>query len=111
MDKRLRLLLIGTASLLIAQIGQFVAIRDINTIGHESGLALLFALVTIMVVPTTVIVTAVTLYTLRADWRQHERLFILGGINLLIAFGLALFFVDQCFWAQVFGLTLRGCHK
>jgi hypothetical protein len=109
MDKRLRTMLIATALLVVPQVGQFVAIRDLNTAGHMSDLALLFMIVAIAVIPTSLILTGAIVAVVRRQLREHERLVILGAINTLIALNLIWFFVDQCGWSRVFGLTLRVC--
>src|SRR4051812_22153624 len=80
MDKRLRVMLIATALLFIPQIGQFLAIRDINTAGHISGLALVFMFAGIFIIPTSAILTGAIMYVHRKDWRKHERIMILGVI-------------------------------
>jgi hypothetical protein len=111
LEKNLRVVLIATALLIVPQIGQFIAIASINSTGHMSDLAIFFEFAAVLVVPTSVILTGVILALLRQNWREHERIFILGFINLLIALNLTWFFVDQCSWSQVFGLALRGCHR
>lgn len=110
MDRRLRVMLIATALLLIPQIGEFVSIRDINTNGKQSALALLFMFAGVFIVPTSLILTAAILFTVKKSWREHQRLFILGIINILIIISVTWFFVGQCSWATVFGLALRSCH-
>lgn len=109
MDRRLRLMLLSTALLLVSQIGQFAAIRDINTTGHESSLTILFALAALFFVPTSLILSGVIMYIVREQWREHERLMILGVLNFIIALNLTWFFIHQCSWSQVFGLTLKSC--
>src|ERR1035437_1428167 len=84
MDRRLRVMLIATALLIVPQIGQFIAIRDINTSGHESTVAVLFMFATIFFVPTSLILTVAIIATIRRSWRSHERLALLGAINLLL---------------------------
>jgi hypothetical protein len=110
MDKRLRLMLLATALLLVPGVGQFVSIRDLNTIGRASDLALLFNMASLFLVPTSLILTGVILYTIHRHWREHERLAILGLVNLIIVFNLAWFFLGQCGWSRVFGIALRVCH-
>jgi hypothetical protein len=111
MDKRLRVMLIATVILLVPQIGQFIAIRDINSTGHVSALAFLFLLLGIFVVPTSVILSVAIIASVRRSWRSHSAVVILGVLNLLIAFSLIWFFVNQCAWATVFGLVIKGCVK
>jgi hypothetical protein len=110
MDKRLRLMLVATTLLLITQIGQFVAIRDLNTSGHESPLAVLFSLVGIFFVPTSFILTGVIAYSVMNSWRSHQRLLILALVNLLIIASVTWFFADQCSWSAIFGVSLRTCR-
>jgi hypothetical protein len=109
MDKRLRVMLIATALLIVPGVGQFVMIHDLNTAGRPSPLALLFAVFGLFAIPTSLILSAVIAYTVRATWREHERLIILGGLNLLLAINLVWFFVHACSWAKIFGLMLKTC--
>jgi hypothetical protein len=109
MDKRLRVMLIATALLLVPGIGQFVTIRDLNTAGHPSALALLFAVFGIFAIPTSLILSGVIVYTVRHSWREHERLVILGVLNLLLILNLAWFFAHACSWAKIFGIALKTC--
>jgi hypothetical protein len=110
MDKRLRLLLLSTALLLVPTIGQLIAVRDLNTSGRLSDLAFLFQLVGIFFVPTSIILTAAIFMVIRKRWREHERLAILCGLNALIAINLVWFAVHSCSWAQVFGMALKTCR-
>ncbi len=110
MDKRLRTMLIATGLLLIPQIGQFVAIADLNATGREGNLALFFMFAGIFIVPTSLILSGAIIYTIRHEWRQHRLLVLLGGLNKLISLSLIWFFVHQCSWAAVFGITLRNCQ-
>jgi hypothetical protein len=110
MDKRLRVMLIATALLIVPQIGQFASIRDINLTGHESGLDLLFMFAALFMLPTSVILSGAIMYTFRKAWREHQNLMILGAINVVISISLTWFFVSSCSWAFVFGLNLHGCH-
>jgi hypothetical protein len=110
MDKRLRMMLVSTALLIIPQIGQFAAIRDLNFTGRESDLATLFMLAALAIIPTSVILTSAILFTIRRTWREHQNLLILGLVNLVISISLGWFIVSPCSWAAVFGLYLRGCH-
>ena len=109
LEKRLRVMLIATARLFVPQIGQFIAIRDLNLDGQLSNLAVVFMFATIFLVPTSVILTYAIITTVRKQWREHERLIILGALNAIIALNLTWFFVHPCSWAQVFGLTLTTC--
>jgi hypothetical protein len=111
LNKRLRTMLLATALLIVPGIGQFMAIRDLNTIGHDSDLAVLFMVVAIFAVPTSLILSSAIIATVRREWRQHQRLVILGILNIIISLNLIWFFFGACSWAQVFGLVLRTCHR
>ncbi len=110
LNKRLRVMLLCTALLIVPGIGQFVAIRDLGVTGRESDLAVFFAVVAIFVVPTVLILSTAILLTVRRQWREHQRLIALGATNLFIALNITWFFAHPCSWAQVFGLVLRICH-
>jgi hypothetical protein len=110
MDKRLRLMLTATALLLVPQIGQFIAIRDLNFTGRESPLAVLFMVIGIFIVPTSFILTLAILFIVRKVWRSHERLCLLGVLNIVLISSITWFFFSQCSWAAVFGLVLHGCR-
>jgi predicted permease len=110
MDKRLRLMLLATVLLIVPTIGQFITIRDLNTAGQASPLALLFSMLAVFIIPTSAILTGVILYLIRANWRHHERLAILGVLNLIIMLNLLWFFFAQCSWSQVFGISLKVCQ-
>ena len=110
MDRRLRIMLVATALLVVPQIGQFSSIRDINFHGHDSNLTLLFMFLTVFLVPTSLILTGVLLATIRHTWREHQNLLILGAVNLLICASLVWFFFGQCSWSAVFGIALKSCH-
>lgn len=108
--RQLRMMLAATGLLLVPQLGQFLAVHDINTAGHVSDLTLLFQLTSLFFIPTSLILTGAIAWAVRHWWRNHEPLIILAGINTLIAVNLILFFINPCFWSQVFGLALKGCH-
>lgn len=110
MNKRLRVMLIATALLIVPQIGQFVAIRDLNFSGHESNLAILFMMASVFFLPTSIILTGAILSTIRKNWTEHQDLLILGLVNVVITINLIWFFVSACSWATVFGLYLHTCH-
>jgi hypothetical protein len=110
MDKRLRTMLLATVLLLVPGIGQFVALHDLATAGKLSGLAVLFEIVTIFFVPTSLILTGAIIMVVRKNYRHNEKLIILGGLNILLAINLIWFFVNACSWAQVFGLAIGACH-
>jgi hypothetical protein len=109
MDKRLRLMLLATVLLIVPTIGQFITIRDLNTAGQASPLALLFSMLAVFVIPTSAILTGVILYLIRTNC-HHERLAILGVLNLIIMLNLLWFFFAQCSWSQVFGISLKVCQ-
>jgi hypothetical protein len=111
MDKRLRLMLLATALLIVPTIGQFSLIRDLNTGDTSSALTLLLNLSGVFFIPTSAILTGVILYLIRTDWRRHERLAILGAVNIIIILNLIWFDVAMCSWAQVFGLNIKTCHQ
>ena len=108
--RQLRMMIAATVLLLVPQLGQFLAVHDINTAGHVSDLTLLFQLTSLFFIPTSLILTGAIVWAVRHWWRNHEPLMILAGINTLIAINLILFFINPCFWSQVFGLALKGCH-
>jgi hypothetical protein len=108
MDKKLRVMLIATALLIVPQIGQFAAIRDLNFLGHESAIAVLFMMAGIFFVPTSVILTVAILATLKRGERKD--LLLLGLINVVISISLIWFFVSPCAWSTVVGLYLHSCH-
>jgi hypothetical protein len=110
MNKRLRVMLIATALLIVPQIGQFAAIRDLNLTGHESNLAILFQMASVFFLPTSIILSGAILATIRKNWREHQNLVILGLVNIVISINLIWFFVSACSWAMVFGLYLHTCH-
>jgi putative Mn2+ efflux pump MntP len=109
MDKRLRLMLLSTALLLVPGIGQFVHIRDLNTAGRASDLALVFAFAVIFIIPTTLIFSGVIIATIHRHWRRHQRLAILGALNIFIGLNLIWFFLHACSWAHIFGINIRTC--
>lgn len=109
MDKRLRLMLLSTALLLVPGIGQLVHIRDLNTAGRASDLALVFAFAGIFIVPTALILSGVVIATIRKSWRNHQRLVILGALNIFISLNLIWFFLHACSWAHMFGISIRAC--
>ncbi|MDF2461475.1 MAG: hypothetical protein K0S68_878 [Candidatus Saccharibacteria bacterium] len=109
MDKRLRMMLIATALLLVPGIGQFVALRDLAVDQELSVLAFFFIFSAIFIVPTSLILTAVILYLIRKDWRRHEKLAILGVLNLLLILNVTWFFINACSWGLVFGVAIPSC--
>jgi len=108
--RQLRLMLVATALLLVPQVGQFLAVHDLNVYGRVSDLTFLFQYAALFLIPTSLIVTTAIAWTVRRHWRRHERLLILAGINTLIALNLIWFLVDNCSWSQVFGLALKVCR-
>ncbi|MDB5178258.1 MAG: hypothetical protein JWN01_201 [Patescibacteria group bacterium] len=111
LDKRLRVMLIATGMLIVPQLGQFLAIRDLNTTGHEGTIAFFFLVVGVFTIPTSLIVSSSIIYVARKHIREQERVVLLGALNLLIILNLVWFFVHQCSWSQVFGIALRTCHQ
>jgi hypothetical protein len=109
-EPRLRVTLIATALLIVPQIGQFVAMRDINATGHDSGIGILFDMAMVFLVPTSVILSGVILYTVRHHLREQRPLVTLAALNLLLAGSIIWFFATPCGWAHAFALTLRGCR-
>jgi hypothetical protein len=109
MDKRLRLMLLSTALLAVVGIGQFMGLHDLGTGGKVSDVTFLFMVAGVFFVPTAIILTSVILYTIRGHLREHEKLALLGGLNLLLSVNLIWFFVSACSWASVFGLVLKSC--
>jgi hypothetical protein len=108
---RLRVTVIATLLLIVPQIGQFLTMRDINSaVGHSAGLAILFDMVMVFFLPTSVILSGVILFTARKNWRAERRLVALASLNLILAASITLFFVSPCGWAHTFALTLRGCR-
>ena len=110
MDKRLRLMVIATLLLLIPGIGQFIALHDLATTKQLSPLALLFAFSALAIIPTSLILTGAILYLIRRHWGRHEKLAILGLLNLLLVVNLTWFFVHACSWGMVFGVNLTACR-
>ncbi|HEY2003770.1 MAG TPA: hypothetical protein VGH44_01485 [Candidatus Saccharimonadia bacterium] len=108
--RQLRLMLAATGLLVVPQVGQFLAVRDLNISGRVSDLTFLFQYAALFFIPTSLIVTAAIAWAVRRRWRHHERLLTLAGINTLIAVNLIWFLVNSCSWSQVFGLALRGCR-
>lgn len=111
MDKRLRLLLLATGLLIVPTIGQFSLIRDLNTGDTSSALTLLLNLSGVFFIPTSAILAGVILYLIRTDWRQYERLAILGAVNIIIILNLIWFDFAMCSWSQVFGITIKTCQQ
>jgi hypothetical protein len=108
--RQLRVMLLATGLLLVPQVGQFVAVRDYNTVGHMGAAALLFAMAGVFIVPTSLILTVAIIWAVYHWWRSHERLIVLGVLNLIIILNLVWFFIAPCTWSQVFGLALKICR-
>lgn len=109
--RSLRVMLIATGLLIVPQIGQFLAIHDLNTTGQQSSLTLLFLLVGIFTVPTSLILTGAIFYAARRHrTHEQERILLLGALNLLIVLNLAWFFIHQCSWSHVFDIALQACR-
>lgn len=109
MDKRLRMMLVATALLLVPGIGQFVALRDLAVDQELSLLAFFFIFSAIFIVPTALILTAAILYVIRKDWRRQEKLVIMGILNLILVLNLTWFFINACSWGLVFGVVIPSC--
>lgn len=109
MDKRLRAQLLASCLLLVPQIGQFMAIRDLNLTHRESGLSILLAMAGIFIIPTSAILSGAVNYSYHKVWRQHQAVILLGIVNLAIALSLAWYTVSPCSWASVAGITIYGC--
>jgi hypothetical protein len=111
MDRRLRVMLIATALLIVPQIGQFVTIRDLNTAGRESGLAILLSFTALFIVPTSLILSGTVTAVVRRHWRSYQNLLILAAVNVLIALNLTWFFANPCSWSHIFGISLQACTR
>ena len=109
-DRRLRLMVLATALLIVPLIGQALAAYDLASTGHESPLAILFMLVAIFTVPTSLIFSITLFITARHHIHEQERTLLLGALNLLLAINLVWFFVHACSWAQVAHLSLQTCR-
>jgi hypothetical protein len=109
MDRRLRVMLVATVLLIVPQIGQFVTIRDLNTAGRESGLAILLSFTALFIVPTSLILSGTVTGVVRRHWRAHQNLLILAVTNTLIALNLAWFFASPCSWSHLVGISLQTC--
>lgn len=110
MDKRLRVTLIATGLLVVPGIGQFVALSDLSHTGREGDLAIFFMFAAIFIVPTAVILTIAVLAGIRKTIREHEKLALLGALNLLIALNITWFFIHACSWAAAAGILLQTCR-
>lgn len=110
MDKRLRVLVIATGLLILPQIGQFISLADLARGARPSDLAVFFQFAAIFIVPTSLILTAVIIYTHRQDWRQYRPLMMLGAMNILLAINITWFLFEPCGWAQAVGLGLKSCR-
>jgi uncharacterized membrane protein YozB (DUF420 family) len=85
MDKRLRVMLIATALLILPQIGQFISWGDAARGGGDGDLAIFFKFAAIFIVPTSLILSAAIVMGVRRTWRRHRAIMLLGTINALIA--------------------------
>jgi hypothetical protein len=109
MDKRLRLVLLGTFLLLLLQAGQLLIIAERNLGNSTSNGAFTFAFVCLFFIPTSLILTGAVMWLLRGSRQEHKPLYLLGLINILLALQLSWFAVDPCSWAMILGLHLSGC--
>jgi len=109
MDKRLRLVLLGTFLLVMLQAGQLLIVAERNLGNAETISSFTFAFVCLFFIPTSLILTGTVMWLLRGVRQEHKPLFLLGVINILLAVQLSWFAVNPCSWAAVFGLRLSGC--
>jgi hypothetical protein len=109
-DPRLRITLIATALLIVPQVGQFVIMRDLNAGVKESGVAVLFMMALVFIIPTSIILSGATIYSTRKAGGDHRRLQALAILNIILALSITWFFVSPCTWSAAFALTLAGCH-
>ena len=109
MDKRLRLVLLGTFLLVMLQFGQLFIIAERNLGTTTSISSFTFAFVCLFFVPTSLILTGTVMWLLRHAGQHHRPLFLLGAVNLLLAVQLSWFAVHPCSWSMVLGLRLSGC--
>ena len=109
MDRRLRLVLLGTFLLMLLQVGQLIIIAERN-LGNATNIAsFTFAFVCLFFIPTSLILTGSVMWLLRSVRQDHKPLFLLGAINILLAVQLSWFAVHPCSWGTVLGLHLNGC--
>ena len=91
MDKKLRVMLIASALLLLPVIGLFMSWADVARDGRYSDLAIFFRFTAIFIVPTSLILSVAILSGLRHNWREHLALAVLGALNVLVALGVIWF--------------------
>lgn len=109
MDKRLRLVFLGTFLLMMLQAGQLFIIAERNLGNATSISSFTFAFVCLFFIPTSLILTGAVMWTLRSERQEHKPLFLLGVINGLLAVQLSWFAVHPCSWGMILGLHLSGC--
>jgi len=109
MDKRLRLVLLGTFLLMLLEAGQLFIIAERNLGNASDNASFTFAFVYLFFIPTSLILSGAVMWTLRNSRQEHKPLFLLGAINLLLAIQLGWFAIDPCSWGMILGLRLSGC--
>lgn len=92
MDRRLRVVSLCTALLLLPEVGHALALGDIARTGHRGDLAFFFAFTAIFIVPTSLILSAAAYMAVRQSARDHRVLVVLCVINLSLAADLTWFF-------------------
>lgn len=106
----LRLMLIATGLAVVSLLGQLLAIHGLGTKGQISSVAVLLEMAGIFFIPTSVILTAAIVWSVRKSWRNHLLLLAIASLNLLIALNFAWFLVGNCSWAHTFGIYLENCQ-
>jgi len=109
MDKRLRLVLLGTFLLALLQGGELFIIAERNFGTATSNAAFTFAFVCLFFIPTSLILTGAVMWVQRSARQEHKLLYLLGIVNILLAVQLSWFAVHPCSWGMVLGLRLSGC--
>jgi len=109
MDKRLRLVLLGTFLLVMLQAGQLFIIAERNLGNATSTFSFTFAFVCLFFIPTSLILTGAVMWLLRGVRQEHKPLFMLGIINIALAVQLGWFAGHPCSWGLILGLHLSGC--
>ena len=108
-DKRLRLVLIATALLLLLQGAQILIVAQRNLGDSTTNQGFTFAFACLFLIPTSLILTGTVLWLLRRERSDFKPLFLLGAVNVLLAVQLGWFAVHPCSWAAGLGLRLAGC--
>ena len=92
MDKRLRVVAISTALLVLPEIGHYISLGDIQRTGRLGDLALFFMFAAIFIVPTSLILTAAVLVSVRRKLRRHSAITMLSVLNVVLAADIVWFF-------------------